>query len=193
MERPVSQVLAMEAPRSSDFLRPAIPVLAAGLVATTLLAGLQSVVPVTQTPVSVQPAPQMVNVAIKGSRLETNPVVVAATDPEPAVIGESAAEAKPPAVGGKPMYGVASYYWQGSRTANGERFNPQDLTAAHRTLPFGTRVRVTSLATGRSVTVRINDRGPFVGGRTVDISRAAAQSIGMIDRGVTKVKMDVLE
>ena len=67
------------------------------------------------------------------------------------------------------------------------------MTAAHRTLPFGTRVRVTSLDTGRSVTVRINDRGPYIRGRNVDLSRAAAQSLGMIDRGVTEVKLDVLQ
>ena len=102
----------------------------------------------------------------------------------------------PPPQQSEVLHGVASWYGQefaGRTTANGEIFDPMLLTAAHRTLPFGTRVRVTSLETGRSVTVRINDRGPFVGGRTVDISRAAAQSIGMIDRGVTKVKMDVIE
>jgi rare lipoprotein A len=103
-----------------------------------------------------------------------------------AVIGTSATK-------GKTTIGVASYYWQGTKTASGERFNPSDMTAAHRTLPFGTRVRVTSLETGRSVTVRINDRGPFIDGRIVDISRGAAQSLGMIDRGVTKVKLDVLQ
>ena len=92
--------------------------------------------------------------------------------------------------------GTASWYGEAhhrKKTASGEPFDMHALTAAHRTLPFGTRVRVTSLETGRSVTVRINDRGPFVGGRTVDISRAAAQSIGMIDRGVAKVKLDVIE
>jgi len=193
MDLPASHPLAAEAPPSGDFVRPAIPVLAAGLVATALLAGLKAAAPVTGKPVSIEPAPQIVNFANKASRLETHAAVVAAKDPEPAAIGEGAAETKSPAVRGKATYGVASYYWQGTRTANGERFNPQDMTAAHRTLPFGTRVRVTSLETGRSVTVRINDRGPFVGGRTVDISRGAAQSIGMIDRGVTKVKLDVIE
>jgi rare lipoprotein A len=91
------------------------------------------------------------------------------------------------------MHGLASYYWQGTKTASGERFNKSEMTAAHRTLPFGTRVRVTSLETGRSVTVRINDRGPYVDGRIVDISRAAAESIGMIARGVPKVKLDVVQ
>ena len=193
MDLPASQSLAVTAPRSGDFVRPAIPILAAGLVATALLAGLKAAAPVTGKPVAVEPAPQIVNFANKASRLETHAAVVAAKDPEPAGTSDGAAETRSPAVRGKATYGVASYYWQGTRTANGERFDPRELTAAHRTLPFGTRVRVTSLETGRSVTVRINDRGPFVGGRTVDISRAAAQSIGMIDRGVAKVKLDVIE
>jgi rare lipoprotein A len=67
------------------------------------------------------------------------------------------------------------------------------LTAAHRTLPFGTRVRVTNLATGRAVTVRINDRGPFIAGRIVDVSQAAAESLGMVERGVAKIKLDVVQ
>src|SRR5262245_5091561 len=90
-------------------------------------------------------------------------------------------------------YGMASYYWQGQRTANGERFEKRELTAAHRTLPFGTRVRVTNLATGRSVTVRINDRGPFVAGRVIDVSQAAAEELGMVGRGVAKVRLSVVQ
>jgi hypothetical protein len=78
-----------------------------------------------------------------------------------------------------------------SKTANGEQFNPNDLTAAHRTLPFGTRLRVTHVATGQSVTVRVNDRGPFIPGRVVDVSHSAAEALGMIDRGITKVKLEV--
>jgi peptidoglycan lytic transglycosylase len=89
-------------------------------------------------------------------------------------------------------YGLASFYGDGSRTASGERFNPRDMTAAHRDLPFGTRVRVTELASGKSVTVRINDRGPFVPGRIVDVSQSAAEKLGMIGRGVAKVKLDVV-
>ena len=87
--------------------------------------------------------------------------------------------------------GIASFYKFDSKTASGEHFNPSDLTAAHRTLPFGTRLRVTNLATGQSVTVRVNDRGPFVPGRVVDVSRSAAEELGMIDRGITKVKLEV--
>ena len=87
--------------------------------------------------------------------------------------------------------GIASFYKHGSKTASGEQFNPSELTAAHRTLPFGTRLRVTNLATGQSVTVRVNDRGPFIPGRVVDVSHAAAEELGMIDRGITKVKLEV--
>jgi peptidoglycan lytic transglycosylase len=89
--------------------------------------------------------------------------------------------------------GMASYYRHGSRTASGERFNPNELTAAHPTLPFGTRVRVTNVTTGKSVTVRVNDRGPFVRGRVIDVSHSAAESLGMVGRGVAKVKLDVVE
>ena len=89
-------------------------------------------------------------------------------------------------------YGVASFYTDEQQTANGETFNPKALTAAHPTLPFGTRVRVTNVATGRSVTVRINDRGPFVPGRIVDVSYSAAETLGIVDKGIAKVKLDVV-
>ena len=91
--------------------------------------------------------------------------------------------------------GLASFYGQGhgTKTANGESFTGRELTAAHRTLPFGTRVRVTNVSTGRSVTVRVNDRGPFVPGRVIDVSQAAAEQLGMVGRGVTKVKLDVVQ
>jgi rare lipoprotein A len=89
-------------------------------------------------------------------------------------------------------YGLASFYTEGSQTASGEKFNLHELTAAHRSLPFGTRVRVTNVANGRSVTVRINDRGPFVPGRVVDVSYSAAERLGIMERGITKVKLDVV-
>ena len=88
--------------------------------------------------------------------------------------------------------GVASYYKSGSLTANGERFDPQGLTAAHRSLSFDTRVRVTSVDTGRSVVVRINDRGPFVSSRIIDLSFGAARVIGLHTSGVANVSMEVL-
>ena len=87
---------------------------------------------------------------------------------------------------------MASYYWQGQRVASGGWFNPNAMTAAHKTLPFGTRVRVTHAGSGRSVDVTINDRGPFVAGRIIDLSRAAASAIGMTGQGVARVKMTVL-
>ena len=89
--------------------------------------------------------------------------------------------------------GMASYYGYGGRTANGERYNARELTAAHRTLPFGTRVRVTNTANGQSVVVRINDRGPFVRGRVIDVSTAAADSLGFRRRGVAKVDLAVVD
>jgi rare lipoprotein A len=95
--------------------------------------------------------------------------------------------------GGVRPYGVASFYSEGSKTANGEAFDPRELTAAHRSLPFGTRLRVTNVATGQSVTVRVNDRGPFVAGRDVDVSHSAAEALGIVGDGVAKVRMDVVQ
>jgi rare lipoprotein A len=89
-------------------------------------------------------------------------------------------------------YGLASFYVEGTQTANGEKIDRNALTAAHRTLPFGTMLRVTNIETGRSVTVRINDRGPFVQGRVVDVSYAAAETLGILDQGVAKVRLDVV-
>ena len=90
--------------------------------------------------------------------------------------------------------GMASYYGrahEGRRTASGEVFDMNGMTAAHRTLPFGTRVRVTNLANGRETVVRINDRGPFRRGRILDVSYAAARRLGFIGRGVAKVRVRV--
>jgi len=87
---------------------------------------------------------------------------------------------------------VATYYgkeFAGHPTASGERFNPGAMTAAHRTLPFGTRVRVTNSHNGRSVIVRINDRGPFVKGRSIDLSSGAARAIGMGSTGNVRIEV----
>ena len=92
--------------------------------------------------------------------------------------------------------GIASYYGNelaGNRTASGERFNPGLLTAAHRTLPLGTRLRVTNPANGKSVVVRINDRGPFHGNRVLDLSKSAAAKIGLVQRGSGRVELAVLD
>ena len=91
--------------------------------------------------------------------------------------------------------GEASYYGHelaGNRTASGERFNPNGLTAAHRTLPLGTRLRVTNIANGRSVIVRINDRGPFVGNRLIDVSLGAARDLNMVRAGKAQVRLELV-
>jgi rare lipoprotein A len=95
-----------------------------------------------------------------------------------------------------PETGIASFYGQkyhGRQTANGESFNMNDLTAAHPRLAFGTRVKVTHLANNLSVTVRINDRGPFVKGRVIDLSQAAASELQMIQTGLAEVKIEVIK
>jgi rare lipoprotein A len=98
----------------------------------------------------------------------------------------------PAEVSAESMRGKASFYGHGTKTASGERYNPNGMTAAHRTLPFGTQVRVTDLGSRRSVVVRINDRGPFIKGRIIDVSRGAAQQLGMIGRGVANVEIQVV-
>lgn len=97
---------------------------------------------------------------------------------------------------GTMQVGNASWYgprFHGRRTANGEVFDQHAMTAAHRRLPLGTVVAVTSLDTGRTVKVRINDRGPYVGGRIIDLSRAAAKRLGLIRQGVGRVKVKVVK
>jgi rare lipoprotein A len=89
--------------------------------------------------------------------------------------------------------GWASYYTCCKRTANGERFNKNGFTAAHRKLAFGTKLRVTNLRTGKSVVVRVNDRGPFIKGRVIDLSLGAARKIGLTKTGVAKVKFVVVD
>lgn len=91
--------------------------------------------------------------------------------------------------------GQASWYgpgFYGNRTANGEVFRPGTMTAAHRTLPFGTRVRVTNLNNGRVAVVRINDRGPFHGNRVIDLGHGAAKALGVLSSGVASVRLEVL-
>lgn len=95
---------------------------------------------------------------------------------------------------GRVLSGHASYYGQpfhGRTTANGETFNMHAMTAAHKTLPFGTLVEVSLAGTDESVVVRINDRGPFIAGRTIDLSQGAAQRLGMIDQGVARVRLQL--
>ncbi|WP_109808239.1 septal ring lytic transglycosylase RlpA family protein [Sphingosinithalassobacter portus] len=109
--------------------------------------------------------------------------------------GGSAISSAPNSASYAVVDGVASYYadeYAGRPTASGELFDPSKMTAAHRTLPFGTVVRVTDPATGRSVVVRINDRGPFRPGRVIDLSRAAAAQLGILRRGIAPVRLQVL-
>lgn len=101
--------------------------------------------------------------------------------PAPAVVSVSTGQAS--------WYGPGFF---GNRTANGEVFRPGTLTAAHRTLPFGTKVRVTNLWNGRSAVVRINDRGPFHGARVIDLAHGAASQLGLMVSGVAEVKLEVL-
>ncbi len=96
------------------------------------------------------------------------------------------------ATAGDVQHGLASWYGKGRGTASGERFDRRAMTAAHRFLPFQTRVRVTNKRNGRSVIVRINDRGPFVRGRIIDVSEAAAEALGMKRAGVVPVKVERL-
>lgn len=118
------------------------------------------------------------------------PQHVAALHPHPVSrvrVPEQSADAKPAA-----SHGLASFY-SDTETASGEKFDKSELTAAHPTLPFGTRLRVTDVSSGRFVTVRVNDRGPFVRGRVVDISPSAAEALGMVDKGVANVRLDVVQ
>ena len=108
-----------------------------------------------------------------------------------AFISAPIAQAEPASTSGKVIQnGRASWYgpgFHGRKTASGETFNTNDLTAAHRTLPFGTRVKVVNKRTGKSVVVRINDRGPYAHGRVIDLSKAAAQAVGI--SGVGRVRL----
>ena len=117
--------------------------------------------------------------------------VTVARKPDPAT--PAVLDAHPAAKANSSSYGVASFYTEDEWTASGERFNTRAMTAAHPTLPFGTKLRVTNVTNGRSVVVRINDRGPYVPGRVVDLSESAAESLGMVERGIVKVKLDVVQ
>ena len=124
-------------------------------------------------------SPLLANVPEGASPLPTTPAM--AINTSPAAVAVEVQE-----------QGGASWYarhFQGRRTANGERYDQNELTAAHKTLPFGTVVRVRSEVNGKEVDVRINDRGPFVAGRVIDLSQAAAKALGMLQLGVKKVTL----
>lgn len=104
-----------------------------------------------------------------------------------AVIASSCTLATPPVAQAKQACGSASWYALTSKTASGERMDPSKLTAAHKTLPFGTKLAISNPKNGKSVIVRINDRGPFIRGRVLDLSKAAAAELGFIRAGHTRV------
>jgi rare lipoprotein A len=108
-----------------------------------------------------------------------------------AVIAAAALPLATPAIA-ETQCGKASWYALTSRTASGEPMNPAGLSAAHRSLPFGTKVEVENLRNGRTVVVRINDRGPFTRNRVIDLSKAAAQQLGFIRAGITNVRVSVV-
>lgn len=126
-----------------------------------------------------------------GASAELVPLVDTSAPPPPAF----APITQPDPVATRIGSGSASYYaakFHGRRTASGEIFDNGAMTAAHRSLPFGSLVRVTNPANGRSVVVRINDRGPFTRGRLIDVSRAAAEELGMVARGHVTVELDLI-
>ncbi|MBU7580265.1 MAG: septal ring lytic transglycosylase RlpA family protein [Porphyrobacter sp.] len=162
-------------------------------VQALVAAGLLGLAPLAASSAAAPDVPAVrVDPATSAAVIELVPV-----QPTAEVTGSSLTEAPSPSAPQEAALGRgnASYYaakFQGRRTASGERFDNDDLTAAHRTLPFGSLVRVTNPANGKSVVVRINDRGPFSAGRTIDVSRAAAVELGMIARGHAAVELALI-
>ena len=165
---------------SSSGMAVALRLLAMALTAAALAACAQ------QPPVMTSSRPAVQEGARKTVARHRAPSVVARYHAQPASEQQTGATKRG-------NYGLASFYSYDPHTASGEKFDKNELTAAHRTLPFGTRLRVTDVDTGRSVTVRVNDRGPFVRGRVVDVSSSAAETLGITGKGVAKVKVDVVE
>lgn len=170
-----------------DTLSPSRTLQTATLPAATVLTSM----PAPPPPSAVAPTPAPVRVAPKP---EPHPA------PEPAVAPRAEAPAPEATADVTPgtffAEGTASYYGRelaGRPTASGERFDPNGLTAAHRTLPLGSRIRVTNPRNGQSVVVRVNDRGPFHGNRILDLSHGAARAIGLAVRGTGRVVIDLLE
>ncbi len=130
------------------------------------------------------------------SGLRAIPSDPASPSPSPTPSASPSTQKPAPPAGGGTVTGSgtcpASYYSDGQKTANGETFNPNDYTAANKTMPFNTRVRVTNPANGKSTVVRINDRGPYSGSRCIDLSRAAFAAIASLSAGVINVRYEVL-
>ena len=123
-----------------------------------------------------------------GSALDQSSLV--RPQPKPATKSKLSKKAKPYQVGTASWYGS---YFHGKETASGEPFNMYDLTAAHPTLPLGTFVKVTNLRNGRTLVVRVNDRGPVVDGRIIDLSHEAARELDLKNRGIQRVRLDLVE
>ena len=171
---------------SAARVRKIIQLFAVALAAATLAACAQSSV-VTRNSGFIGSSRQASVEHNRTASFATNRRVACAKKHTPFAAHKDAAETQ------TASQGLASFYTEGTRTANGEKFDTHELTAAHPTLPFGTRLRVTNVASGRSVTVRVNDRGPYVAGRSVDVSYAAADALGMVGAGVAKVRLDVVQ
>jgi peptidoglycan lytic transglycosylase len=167
--------------------RKAVQLFAVALTSATLAACAQSSAVTSKSELLSAGRQASLEDKRNSSLVSTKRVAVMTKNRAPLSADKHAAESK------VSSYGLASFYSEGTRTASGEQFNPNALTAAHPNLPFGTKLRVTDVATGRSVIVRVNDRGPFVPGRVVDVSYSAAASLGIIGRGTAKVKLDVVQ
>ena len=162
-------------------------------VQALVVAGLLGLAPLTASTAAAPDANTAgVDAATSAAVIELVPLQPTAEVTAPVPAEQPAPSAPQETVVGR---GSASYYaaqFDGRRTASGERFDNDEMTAAHRTLPFGSRVRVTNTANGRSVVVRINDRGPFTRGRMIDVSRAAAVELGLVARGHGEVELALI-
>jgi rare lipoprotein A len=172
---------------SAAAVRNAIRLLVVALAGNLLAACAQSSSVVTRNSEFVSPSPQASLLHNRTASFLINRRVASVKRHTPFASHHHTAETQ------TASQGVASFYTEGTQTASGEKFDTHDLTAAHPTLPFGTRLRVTNVASGRSVTVRVNDRGPYVPGRVVDVSYSAANALGMVGKGLAKVKLDVVQ
>ncbi len=156
--------------------------------------GITAPVDAGKSPTSATTVPSDATLASSPARLEADKQAVqSGSIASEAFNGSAYSAAGAQVATGWTESGIASWYgprFHGRLTANGERFNTNELTAAHKTLPFGTRVRVKSLVNGKEIVVRINDRGPFIKGRIIDLSKAAAQAIGLI--GIKQVEIERL-
>jgi rare lipoprotein A len=177
--------ILLDAPSSSAGVRSIVQLFAVALTAAALAACAQSSVVTNKSELLAASRQASLEDNRKASFV-TNRRVAVTKMHAPFATDKHAAETQ------VASYGLASFYTD-AETASGEKFDPYELTAAHRTLPFGTRLRVTNIATGRFVTVRVNDRGPFVPGRVVDVSYSAAETLGITEKGIAKVKLDVVK